>query len=192
MDMIFWLIDRVARLVAPRYDPHAPQPITPSGVWPEDPYGPAIHDFTTDLRDYEVDREFTEALNKLWEDQEVVTTTQWGLELPSGEVQWGFWSGIAFDSPLNRLRMVATLQKTALDMGFTEGAQSDEFLKMYRWQTREQIARIRYGENTEAFSLTDPAVSAAPVENSSHEQPQDDSDLNSHREVHAGYLGGDA
>src|ERR1700684_1437294 len=109
MDVIFWLIDRVARLVAPRYDPHAPQPITPSGVWPEDPYGPAIHDF----RDHELDREFADALNQLWEDQMVVTTTQWGLELPSGEVQWGSWNGIDFSTPLDRLRMVATLQQTS-------------------------------------------------------------------------------
>lgn len=192
MKIIIWLFDLMARITAPRYDPHAPSPITSSGVWPEDPYSVQIHDF----RDHTLDEEFTEALNKLWDDQEVVTTLQWGLQLPSGEVQWGSWNGIDFSTPLDRLRMVATLQQTAFDMGFTEGKQSDEFLNKYGWQTREQIARIRY-KNTEVFSLTDPAVSSAPAENSSHEQPQDDSVLAAigpylHRDLYAGSLGGDA
>lgn len=190
MKIIIWLFDLMAKLTAPRYDPHTPQPITPSGVWPEDPYGPYIHDF----RDNEVDREFTEALNKLWDDQDVVTTTQWGLELPNGEVKWDSWGTMDLSTPLGRQAIITILQKSVVDMGLNEGSQSDEFLNKYRWQTREQIARIRYSENTEAFHLTDPAVSAAPVENSTYEQPQDDSDLflHSHREVHSGSVGGDA
>jgi hypothetical protein len=174
MDVITWLFSWI---VGPT--PKAPAPV--AGTLP-----PKIFDFTDHRHNC------PEAYDA------VVTTTEWGLELPSGEVQWGSWGKHDFATPLDRLRMVGSLKRQAWDIGLSEGTQSDEFLNNYKWRTREQRARITY-RNTDSFSLTDPAASTAPVENFSHEQPQDDSEIHvldsatySHRKVHSGYLGGDA
>ena len=75
---------------------------------------------------------------------ETVVTRQWGLRLPSGEVVWNEWQGISFGTPLDRLRMVATLQKTMMDIGFKEGEQVDDIVSRYSWATRDQIAEIVY------------------------------------------------
>lgn len=92
------------------------------------------------------------------EGPELVITTQWGLRCPGGEVHWNDWQGITFDHPLHRVQMIATLQQTALDMGFAED-QVPAFLDYYGWVTRNQIAQVVY-EDTGAYSLTDTAVSA--------------------------------
>lgn len=88
---------------------------------------------------------------------EVLTSQQWGLRLPSGEIVWDIWQGIDFDNPLDRMRMVATLQKTALDIGFGEG-QIGEFLKHYTWELREQIRHVYYGKMT-SYQMLDSHVS---------------------------------
>lgn len=88
---------------------------------------------------------------------EVITTQQYGLRMPNGEIVWNAWNDpplvIPFDNHLDRLRMVANLQKTATDVGFDV----DEFLSHYGWATRNQIAAVVY-EDTGAYSLTDPDV----------------------------------
>lgn len=89
---------------------------------------------------------------------QLVVTQQWGLRCPGGEVHWNDWQGITFDHPLHRVQMIATLQQTALDMGFAED-QVPAFLDYYGWVTRNQIAQVVY-EDTGAYSLTDSAVSA--------------------------------
>lgn len=211
MGIIFTILRWIIKLANPYFEtpqsPVAPSPLT--SHWPEDPYrtgfGPwgdwdcpedSMYDtdnWHTYLRDHDVDARFHEELDLFMVDEETETTTEWGLRLPNGQVQWNTWSGVDFIDPLGRLRMIAVLQKTALDMGLSEGQQSDEFLTRYKWQTREKKARIKY-QTTGSFPLTDPAASAAPQENSSHEQPQDDSEayVHSHREVHPGFVGGDA
>jgi hypothetical protein len=127
--------------------------------------------------------------------EEKVVRIQWGLRLPNGEVHWDTWSGISFFTPLDRLKMVATLQKTALDMGLNEGDQTKEFLNKYSWQTREQTSRISYC-NTVSYALTDPAVSAAPEEIPNDDDPQGnsphDNSFYPHRDLHPGFVGGDA
>lgn len=88
---------------------------------------------------------------------EVITTQQFGLRKPNGEIIWNVWNDpplvIPFDNHLDRLRMVATLRKTADDVGFD----ADEFLSHYGWATRNQIAAVVY-EDTGAYPLTDPTV----------------------------------
>ena len=89
---------------------------------------------------------------------ETVVTRQWGLRLPSGEVVWNEWQGISFGTPLDRLRMVATLQKTMMDIGFKEGEQVDDIVSRYSWATRDQIAEIVY-RDTGTHPLTATEVS---------------------------------
>lgn len=86
---------------------------------------------------------------------ETIVTQQYGLRLPSGEIRWNTWEDIAFGNPVDRLRMVATLQNSAAHMGFDEA----EFLAQYGWVTRNQIAQVVY-EDTGAYILTDPQISA--------------------------------
>lgn len=96
---------------------------------------------------------------------EIITTPQWGLILPGGEIMWNSWQGIDFDHPLGRLRMVATLQKTALEMGFAP-EQVSEFTASYSWATRMQVAAVIY-ESTGEHALTDQIVSASPDDSES-------------------------
>jgi hypothetical protein len=103
---------------------------------------------------------------------ELIVTQQWGLRCPGGEVHWNLWQGIGFEHPLGRLKMVATLQQTALDMGFAED-QVGSFLDYYGWVTRNQIATVVY-EDTGAYPLTDSAVSAVGTPENG-ELPHDDS-----------------
>lgn len=88
---------------------------------------------------------------------DLIVTQQYGLRMPNGDVIWNTWDEpplvILFDNHLDRLRMVANLQKTAVDLGFDV----DEFLSHYGWVTRNQIAAVVY-EDTGAYSLTDPDV----------------------------------
>jgi hypothetical protein len=102
-------------------------------------------------------------------DSELVLTHQWGLRLPNGDVHWGQWNDTDFSHPLGRLRMISILQKTALDVGFSEGLQVSEFLCHYGWVTRNQISRVVY-EDTGSYALTDKRVSAtdSPVEGENH------------------------
>lgn len=88
-------------------------------------------------------------------------TEQWGLRLPDGDVAWNSWQGIPFDSPLDRLHMVATLQKTAQDVGFDP----EDFLARYGWETRNEIAQVVY-EQTGSHPLMADEVSevGTPVE----------------------------
>ncbi len=185
MNIVIWLLDRFVKLVTPYYQtPEVPQPASAADLLSYDFFS----DF--DLRDQKAELDF---FTTLTDEGEVTTSTQWGLQLPNGEVHWGSWSGIDFSTPLDRMRMIATLQKTALDMGLSENGQSDELLNKYKWKIREATARIRY-KDSGTFSLNDPAVSAAPVENSTYDQSQDDSEASiySPRTVHAGSVGGDA
>jgi hypothetical protein len=200
MNMIVWVLDKIVKVVAPYWKPpEIPQSVS-NPDWPEnyDRLFEAFKDLSCP-EDMMYDREtYDQALRDVPSDYGrleglIETTIEWGLELPRGEVQWKSWSGIDFSTPLDRMRMIATLQKTALDMGLNANGQSDEFLTKYKWQTREKTARIRY-KNTGTFSLNDPAVSAAPVENSINEQSQDDSEthVHSYRNLHPGSVGGDA
>ena len=88
---------------------------------------------------------------------ELLLTAQFGLRLPNDTIVWNAWNNpplvIPFDNPLDRLRMVANLQKTATDLGF----EIEDFLTHYGWVTRNQIATVVY-EDTGAYSLTDPAI----------------------------------
>lgn len=193
-----WLVDRLIKRVLSHWE--TPQAVFPAshsgGVWPEDPYGVRIHDFSDyDLRDHDAQERFLEEMKTLTADEEIEISIEWGLELPNGDVQWGSWSNIDFSTQLDRLRMIAALQKTALDIGLNENGQSDEFLNKYKWQTREKKSKISYRNTGATFSLTDPAVSAAPVENSTYDEPKNDPDsstVDSHRDLHPGSVGGDA
>lgn len=84
-------------------------------------------------------------------------THQWGLRLPDGEVAWNSWQGVPFDNPLDRVHMIARLQQTAQDTGWSEL----EFLAAYGWVTREEHAQVTY-HVTGSYPLTDPAVSGTP------------------------------
>lgn len=84
---------------------------------------------------------------------------QWGLKLPNGQIHWNEWQGTPFGNPVDRMRMVAALQKTAEDIGLPSGPETDQFLSKYQWVTRLARATVEY-EDTGAYSLTDPHVSA--------------------------------
>ena len=88
---------------------------------------------------------------------EVITTEQYGLQMPNGDIIWNAYSDagvtIPFDNHLDRLRMIATLKKTAADVGFDV----DDFLSHYSWVSRNQIAAVVY-EDTGSYSLTDSEV----------------------------------
>ena len=86
---------------------------------------------------------------------ELVVTPRWGLKFPSGEIIWNTWQQVSFDDPMGRVLMVAKLQKTALELGFAP----EDFVRNYGWVTRNQIDRRVY-EDTGAYCLTDPEVSA--------------------------------
>lgn len=110
----------------------------------------------------------TEGPDDLWPAEPVVqdagvpelqVTVQWGLCLPNGEVHWNAWQGISFTNAIERTKMVATLQQTAIDIGLASGEQTDQFLARYQWATREQRATVFY-EDTGVYPLTDPYVSA--------------------------------
>ena len=85
---------------------------------------------------------------------QLVVSPQWGLRLPSGEIVWTAWGDLPLADPLDRARMVATLQKTAVDVGFGDGQAAEEFLANYGWVTRNQIATVVY-EDTGTYPLTD-------------------------------------
>lgn len=91
-------------------------------------------------------------------DDDVVVTQEWGLRLPGGEVAWKNWQGVPFDNPLDRVHMIARLQQTAQDVGWT----TEEFLANYSWATRDAYTTVDY-KLTEAYVLMDPAVSGTPV-----------------------------
>ena len=84
---------------------------------------------------------------------------QWGLKLPNGQIHWKAWQGISFGDPMGRVRMIAALQKTAEDIGFPAGFETEDFLSKYQWVTRLEKATVEY-EDTGAYPLTDPYVSA--------------------------------
>ena len=86
---------------------------------------------------------------------ELVTTVQYGLKMPNGEVVWGSWAECNFDLPLDRLRLVAKLQRVAQDCHW----QIDEFISRYAWVAREQRAIVRY-EDAGTYTITDPSIVA--------------------------------
>ena len=127
---------------------------------------------------------------------ELHTTRQWGLQLPNGEVFWNDWSGHQLGHPLDRVRLIANLQKTAADIGLAPGEQTDDFLSHYGWVTRNQIASVIY-ETTGAYPLTHPEVSAldTPVSGETHESDNASAEADRRdqlRGVHTGPVGGDA
>lgn len=96
---------------------------------------------------------------------ELVTTLQYGLRMPNGEVVWGSWAECNFDLPLDRLRLVAKLQRVAQDCHW----QIDEFVNRYAWTTRQQRAIVRYEDGGE-YPITDPdIVSVTPAEQEGNE-----------------------
>lgn len=103
---------------------------------------------------------------------DTVTLLQWGLRLPDGTVSWGSWQGIPCDNPLDRMRMIATLQKTALSIGFAEGDQVAAFLGNYGWVTRQAVVSTVYSSETHSYALGDPVV--AEVHRSRQEEVTDD------------------
>lgn len=120
---------------------------------------------------------------------ELVVTRQWGLRLPDGRIAWNSWSGITFDDPLDRVRMIANLQKTAEQVAFEQ----QDFLAHYGWVTRNQIAAVVY-EDTGAYSLTDSEVSArsTPTGEQDDGTTNDDSSQRDGGGLHQGSVGGDA
>jgi hypothetical protein len=117
------------------FDEDMPDWAGPDDIWPEDP-----------------------VIADTGSEPELLVTPQWGLKLPSGQIAWNSWSGVQFGDPLNRMLMVAKLKRTGLDLGFAE-TQLGEFCSRYSWVTRNQLATVVY-EDTGAYLLTDPAVSA--------------------------------
>ena len=86
---------------------------------------------------------------------ELVTTIQYGLKMPNGDVVWGSWAECNFDQPLDRLRLIAKLQRVAQDCHW----QTEEFVSRYAWVTREQRAIVRY-ENVGTYDIADPSIVA--------------------------------
>jgi hypothetical protein len=103
---------------------------------------------------------------------EVLVGEQWGIKLPSGEVEWNMWAGTHLNNPLDRAQMIARIQKHALDAGYSE-QQFPEFLAPYKWVTRNQIATVVY-EDTGCYSLTDPAAIALGAPNDLEDTHDDD------------------
>lgn len=96
---------------------------------------------------------------------ELVTTLQYGLRMPNGEVVWGSWAECNFAQPLDRLRLVAKLQRVATDCHW----QIDEFVNRYTWVARQQRAIVRY-EDAGEYPITDPdIVSVTPAEQEGNE-----------------------
>lgn len=91
---------------------------------------------------------------------EVQTTViaQWGLRLPDDTIAWDHWQGIPFNNPLDRIRLIATLQKTALNVGFAEGDQIVNFLGNYSWVVREATVTTQYSSAMVSHGLGDPAA----------------------------------
>ena len=96
---------------------------------------------------------------------ELVTTVQYGLQMPNGDVVWGSWAECDFAQPLDRLRLIAKLQRVAQDCHW----QTDEFVNRYAWVTREQRAIVRY-EDLGTFDISDPSIVAVTAA----EQPGDE------------------
>lgn len=86
---------------------------------------------------------------------ELVTTVQYGLKMPNGEVVWGSWAECDFAQPLDRVRLIAKLQRVAQDCCW----QIEEFVNRYSWVAREQRAIVRY-EDAGAYTITDPSIVA--------------------------------
>lgn len=142
--------------------------------------------------------EVSEDVDSKFSEPEQITTAQWGLRLPNGEVHWNVWQGVTFYHPIDRLRMVATLRQTAIDVGLAEGEQVEEFVSRYSWETRTQHATVVY-EQTGAYSLMHPAVSAlsAPDQQVENDHDSKDTDAPSPEQdplvgVHSRPVGGDA
>jgi hypothetical protein len=91
------------------------------------------------------------------QEPEILVSDQWGLKLPSGEVSWNVFQGTHLNSSIDRVQMIARIQQTALDAGFSQ-EQLTNFLSNYEWVTRSQIASVVY-EDTGSYSLTDPQAS---------------------------------
>lgn len=189
--LAFALAGRVLR----QFDPHPPPAIDNY----EGP--PMLWDEADDTWPTEEPEQITQTLS----DPELIVTPQWGLRLPGGHIAWNSWAGIWFDHPLHRLTMIAKLQATAGELGFSEGPQVSAFLAQYDWVTRNQIATVVY-EDTGAYLLTDSEVSTLGIPGSgespdddNHTQKEDGSgDLapspgdDSHRGLCEGPVGGDA
>ena len=119
--------------------------------------------------------DWDEGPDDLWPDEgdepvpddsgELVTTLQYGLRTPGGEVHWGSWSGISFDEPIDRVRMIAKLQQAAKECEW----QIDEFVNRYTWVARYQRAIVRY-EDAGEFAINAPEVIAIPTVEQAGEQ----------------------
>lgn len=155
----------------------------PDDLWPEEPsHIQAV----------------AEQIDEIDSSPDIIVTRQWGLVLPSGEIKWNEWQGVTFADPMDRMRMIAALQRTAMDVGFAE-YQVNDFLAGYSWVTRNQIAAVAY-EDEGAFALTDSAVSSTdtPRDGKSHDRNESDADANGDaasnlpRNLRPGSMGGDA
>ena len=125
---------------------------------------------------------------------QLLVTQEWGLLFPTGKIAWGSWQGVSFGNPVDRIHMVAKLQKTAEELGFEQRY----FLAHYRWVTRTERAHVTY-EDTGAHDLTAPEAFADDVPSGEQHDDDDDPENGAHepttrpdRDFCSGSVGGDA
>jgi len=78
--------------------------------------------------------------------------TEYGVELPNGDVHWGTALGRPITTPEARKTFLEIVQNTAREIGYPE----DEFVGRYKWRTRDIEVSLK------PWQLTDP--SALPIE----------------------------
>lgn len=149
----------------------------PDDLWPEEPVADPVEE---------------SQISDTASEPELLVHQQWGLLLPSGDIMWGSWNNLVFATPMDRVNVIANLQKTAEQCGFSEGEQTAGFLSHYGWVTRNQIATVVY-EDTGAYTLTDPAVCATstPSEETPDGQQDPDSPPHPGGDLCPGSVGGD-
>lgn len=189
MGLVFELIRQGYKLLTYRgplpsaaLDGERPIDEGPDDLWPAEDDDPVLGD--------------TEPPRIALSEPELVVNRQWGLKLPNGDVHWVHWNGHAMGHPLDRVRLIAKLQKTAEDIGLAPGWQTDDFLSHYGWVTRDQIASVVY-KDTGAYPLTHSQVSALDTPSTGETHESDDASSESSgrhhdRGVRTGSVGGDA
>jgi hypothetical protein len=78
--------------------------------------------------------------------------TEYGVELPNGDVHWGIALTRPIATPEDRKQFLEIVKNTAKEIGFPE----DEFVKGYKWRTRD----ITVSGTT--WHLTDPSALPEP------------------------------
>lgn len=59
--------------------------------------------------------------------------TEYGIELPNGNVQWGTALSRPIGTPEERKAFLEAVKGTAREIGYPE----DDFVKGYKWRTRD-------------------------------------------------------